>query len=67
MKKLAWRVPISTQHPSIKWVSHLMPRTTDTSALFTTPCGLEINPGFAVAPRPGSTQCKKCARLGGND
>jgi len=60
---LVWKVPISTQHPTAHWVSHLMPNTKSTKKMFTTLCGKEVNPGFATHPNKETTQCRTCLRL----
>ena len=62
MVKLVWRVPISTQHPSTKWVAHLMPNTKSTKALYQTLCGRDVNPGFASPPCKTTTECRVCLR-----
>lgn len=57
-----WKVPISTQHSSRKWVAHLMPNSMDTDKIYPTLCGMSVNPGFAVPASGTIEHCKKCER-----
>lgn len=56
-----WQIPIS-HWDRVRPVAHLLPLDTSRNRLRNTPCGKQLNPGFAAPITKATRYCATCQR-----